>query len=108
MTSGLIAMNDALVDHAVDDRGGAVERRHSLSMLAGLHRRRCLADGAAQLRGEAVITGTMRRRLAGSFFSRFRIRQGANSLKTEPRILPTMRVNVNASSARAVVDGAET
>jgi len=37
----------------------------------------------------------MHRGLAGSFFSRFRIRQGANSLKTEPRILPTMGRVVN-------------
>ena len=95
VASGLIAMNNALVDHAVDDRGGTVERRHGFGMFASLHGGRCLADGAAQLRGEAVITGTVHRRLAGSFFSRFRIRQSANSLKTEPRILPTMCVNVN-------------
>jgi len=47
MTSGLIAVNDALVDHAVDHRGRGGEGGGSLFMLAGLEREGGLADGAA-------------------------------------------------------------
>jgi hypothetical protein len=75
MPRSLIAMNDALVDHAVDDRGGGSEGGGRLVVFAGLERRGGLAYGAAQLRGERVVTGSMHRRLSGSFFSRFRIRQ---------------------------------
>jgi hypothetical protein len=71
----LIAVNNAFVDHAVDDRRGAREGRGGLSVLAGLERQGGLTDGAAQLRGERVVPGAMHGRLPGSFFSRFRIRQ---------------------------------
>ena len=75
MPSGLIAMNDALVDHAVDHRCGGGKGGGRFLMFARLEREGGLADGAAQLRGERVVTGPMHRRLSGSFFSRFRIRQ---------------------------------
>src|SRR3974390_1236483 len=75
MTSGLVTMDDSLVHHAVDHRGGSGEGGSRLIVLAGLERERGLADGTAQLRSERVVTGTMHRRLSGSFFSRFRIRQ---------------------------------
>ena len=75
MPGGLVAVNDALVDHAVDDRGGVRERRRCIVVLARLQCQRCLADGAAQLRGQGVVAGAMHGRLSGSFFSRFRIRQ---------------------------------
>ena len=78
---GLIAMNNALVDHAVDDGRRFVERRCRLGVLAGFERQGRLADGAAQLRGQRVVPGAMHGRLSGSFFSRFGIRQARHSLK---------------------------
>ena len=78
---GLVAVNDALIHHAVDDRGCFGERAGGFRMLAGLERQGRLPDGAAQLRGERVVAGAMRRRLSGSFFSRFRIRQARDSSK---------------------------
>src|SRR5271167_3722760 len=75
MASGLVSVDDSLVHHAVDHRGGGGEGGSGLIVRARLQRQRCLTDGTAQLRGERVVTGTMHRRLSGSFFSRFRIRQ---------------------------------
>src|SRR5580698_2585477 len=88
MTRSLVAVNDALVDHAVDHRRRLIQRRGGFRMLAGLERQGGLADGTAQLRGEGVVAGAVRRRLPGSFFSRFRIRQAETPLK-EPRSLPS-------------------
>ena len=81
MPGSLIAMNNALVDHAVDDRRGFVERRCGLSVLAGFERQGCLTDGTAQLRGECVVPSAVHGRLSGSFFSRFGIRQARHSFK---------------------------
>ena len=75
VTSSLIAVNDALVDHAVDDRRRRGERCSRVGLIAGLEREGGLTDGAAQLRGQGIVAGAMRGRLSGSFFSRFRIRQ---------------------------------
>jgi len=88
-------MNDALVDHAVDHRRRIGKRSRSFRLLAGFEREGRLTDGTAQLRSERVITGAVRRRLAGSFFGRFRIRQAGDSLKSEPRSLPIGLALVN-------------
>src|ERR1700722_7440375 len=106
VTRSLVAVNDALVHHAVDHGGGGGERGGRLVLLARLERQGRLADGAAQLRGERVVTDSMHRRLAGSFFSRFRIRQARDSLKNkglnrtlkQPRSLPTASVLVNRNA----------
>ena len=50
-------------------------------LLAGLERQGRFADGAAQLRGQRVVAGTMHGRLSGRFFRRFRIRQAQDSSK---------------------------
>jgi len=81
MPRSLIAMNNAFVDHAVDDRRRFIERRRSFGVLAGLERQGRLADGAAQLRGQCVVPSAMHGRLSGSLFSRFRIRQARHSFK---------------------------
>src|ERR1700737_2585550 len=88
MARGLIAVNDALVDHAVDHGGRRGEGGGRLFLFAGLQREGCLADGAAQLRGERVVTGSMHRRLSGSLFSRFRIRQAQTPCQTMVQIGP--------------------
>ncbi len=75
MTSCLIPVNNAFVDHAIDDRGGVGESGGGLLVLTGLQGRGGLPDGATQLRGQRVIAGAMNGRLSGSFFSRFRVRQ---------------------------------
>jgi len=75
MTSCLVSVNNAFVDHAVDDRGGAGEGRSGLVVLTGLDGRGGLPDRATQLRGHRVVAGAMNGRLSGSFFSRFRVRQ---------------------------------
>ena len=75
MASSLVAVNDALIDHAVDHRRRIGEGGGRFVVFAGFERQGRFADGTAQLRGERVITGTMHRRLSGSFFSRFRICQ---------------------------------
>ena len=79
MTRRLVAMNDALVDHAVDDRGGMGESRVGFFLVSGLQRRGGLSNGGPQMRGQRVIAGAVNRRLSGSFFSRFRIRQAEDS-----------------------------
>ncbi len=68
MPRGLIAVNDALVDHAVDDRGCFGERGGGFGMLAGFERQGRLADGAAQLRGERVVAGAMHASTVGQLF----------------------------------------
>ena len=75
MPCGLVAMNDALVDHAVDHRGGLIESRCGFRVLARLEREGRLTDRAAQLGGQRVIAGAVYRRLPCRFFRRFRIRQ---------------------------------
>src|ERR1700722_1378991 len=108
MTRGLIAMDDALVHHAVDHRSRGGEGGGRLVLLAGLERQGCLADRAAQLRGKGVVTGSMHRRLAGSLFSRFRIRQAQtpckisspNRTRKEPRSLPIGPALVNRYTGR--------
>jgi hypothetical protein len=82
MPSGLVAVNDALVHHAVDDRCGVRERGGGVIVLAGFERESRLADGAAQLRSQSVVAGAVRGRLSGSFFSRFRIRQAETPRRT--------------------------
>ncbi len=52
---GLVAVNDALVDHAVDDRRRGGKGRYGLVMLAGLQCKSGLTDGAAQLGGQPVV-----------------------------------------------------
>ena len=100
MPRSLVAMNDAFVDHAVDHGRCFVERGCRLGVLAGFERQGCLADGAAQLRSQRVIAGAMHRRLSGSLFSRFRIRQARHSLK-EPRSLPIDLTVVNSRTGRS-------
>ena len=100
MTSGFVAVNDAFIDHAVDYRGGFIERRGGFRMFARLERQGGLTDGTAQLRSEGVVAGAVRRRLPGSFFSRFRIRQARHSLK-EPRSLPIDPAVVNSQPGSA-------
>src|SRR5882762_9206305 len=103
MARSLVAVNNALVDHAVDHRGRGGKGGGRLVLLAGLQRQGCLADGAAQLRGERIVTGSMHRRLPCSLFSRFRIRQaqtpyrtyGPNRTPKEPRSLPIGSALVN-------------
>ena len=103
MTRGFVAVNDALVHHAVDHRSRGGESGGRLVLLAGLQCQGCLANGAAQLRGERVVTGSVHRRLPGSLFSRFRIRQaqtpytalGPNRTPKEPRSLPIGSALVN-------------
>ena len=88
MARGFIAVNDAFVDHAVDHRRRGGEGGGCLVLLAGLQRKGCLAYGAAQLRGERVIAGSVQRRLSGGFFSRFRIRQAQTPYRTTVQIGP--------------------
>jgi hypothetical protein len=104
VASSFVAMNDALVHHAVDDGSRVRESCFSFGVLAFLERVSRFTDGAAQLRGERVVTGSMHRRLPGSFFSRFRIRQSANSLKTEPHSLPTEAAVVNEGTCTGLKD----
>src|ERR1700722_4729092 len=102
----LVSGDEALVHDGVDQGGGGGKCGGRLFLLAGLERQGRLADGAAQLRGERVVTGSMHRRLPGSFFSRFRIRQARDSLKNkgpnrtlkQPRSLPTASVLVNRNA----------
>src|SRR3984957_4375693 len=108
VTRSLVAVNDALVHHAVDHGSGGGKCGGRLFLLAGLERQGRLADGAAQLRGERVVTGSMHRRLPCSLFSRFRIRQaqtpygnnGPNRTSKEPRSLPIGSALVNDRAGR--------
>src|ERR1700681_4253328 len=88
MARGFVAVNDAFVRHAVDHGRRRSESGGRLVLLAGLQRQGCLADGAAQLRGERVVTGSMQRRLPCSLFSRFRIRQAQTPYRTMVQIGP--------------------
>ena len=76
---GLVAVNDAFIDHAVDDRRGMSERRGGIFLFTRFDRQGGFTDGGTQVRGQSIIAGAMRGRLSGSFFSRFRIRQGGDS-----------------------------
>jgi hypothetical protein len=104
MAGSFVAMNDALVNHAIDDRSRVRECGFSFRVLAFFESMSRFADGAAQLRGKRVVTGSMHRRLPRSFFSRFRIRQSANSLKSEPRSLPTEAALVNEGTRAGLKD----
>src|ERR1700692_4846083 len=88
MARGLVAVNNAFVHHAVDHGSRSGESGGRVVLLAGLQRQGRLTDGAAQLRGERVVTGSMHRRLSGSFFSRFRIRQAQTPYETMVQIGP--------------------
>jgi hypothetical protein len=104
MAGSFVAMNDALVHHAIDDGSRVGESCFCFGVLTFLKSQSRFADGAAQLRSERVVTGSMHRRLPGSFFSRFRIRQSTDSLKSEPRSLPTGAALVNEGKATALGD----
>ena len=103
MACGFIAVDDALVNHAVDHRGGGRKGGGSFVVLAIFQRQRRFTDGATQLRGEPVVAYAVRRRLSRSFFSRFCIRQGQtpskpcgpNRTPKEPRSLPNAPALVN-------------
>ena len=75
MTRRFVAMNDAFIDHAIDDGGGMGKSGSGVFLLTGLKRQCGLSNGAAQLGGQRVVAGAMYSGLPGSLFSRFRVRQ---------------------------------
>ena len=96
---GLVAMDDALADHRVDDRLGGAEGRGGLGLVAGLDRREHLLDGGAKTRACSHVMGTTLDRLLGALFSGLDVRHGrvllsapahekaGRPVQKEPRIL---------------------
>lgn len=76
MPGCLVAVDQALVDHAVDDGRGGLECGSRFSLLARLHCQGGFADGAAQARGRCIVPGAVNHGLACGFFSGFGIGQG--------------------------------
>ena len=66
--SSLVAMDDALVDHRVDDGAGNFQIGRSFFFVTRVHRVRDALDGGAELRSQRHVMGAALDRLTGSLF----------------------------------------
>ena len=68
MPGGLVAVNDALARHRVDDGRRRLECGRSVGLVAGTDRLDDLADGAAHFRALRDVLRAACERLVGPFF----------------------------------------
>ena len=94
VTRSLVAMDDALGDHRVDDRLGRLERRGGLVLLAGADGVEHLLDRGAQPRAGRHVVGAALDGLLGALFCGLDVRHEFG-LQIEPRILAEDAREVN-------------
>jgi hypothetical protein len=97
VTSGGAAMNDAFVDHRINDRHSGSDRAVSARILTLFKGATRLLDGGAHLRAQRHVMGATLDGLTGALFCRLDIGQGKNPQRrsNEPCILLNYTNSVN-------------
>jgi hypothetical protein len=90
MTSGLIAMNDALGHHRIDHRHRSFELSRRVVLFAGFDSANDALDGGTQTRTSSHVIRATLNRLTRALDCRFDIRHGIRTPKNRRRILPML------------------